>query len=156
MCYAQARPYIQSGDLLFFRGAGLEAWGVRAWTRSPYSHVGIAWRVGDRVLVLESRPAHGGVTIDRSLSRALADGPTWVPMPTPWTPAMEGRALEHLGAPYGWANAMRAGLRLRVHGPALECAEYVALVLGPDYAECATPASLAARFQDSPAYLLVA
>jgi hypothetical protein len=69
---------------------------------------------------------------------------------------MEDRALEHLGVPYGWANDIRAGLGLRVHGPALECAEYVSLVLGGSYKGCETPASLAAQFKNSPAYLLVA
>ena len=152
MIYAAARPLIKSGDLLFFRGTGAEAAIVRDWTHSPYSHVGLAWRAGDRILVLESRPVHGGVTIDRTLSNALPDGVTWMPMDGPWTPAMESRALAHLGVGYSVTNSIRAGLRLRVQGPALECAEYVSLVLGEAYAEDETPASLAARFRHVPVY----
>lgn len=156
MIYSAARSQIRSGDLLFFRGTGLDAWAVRTWTHSPYSHVGIAWRIAGRVVVLESRPVHGGVTFDRTLSQALADGATWVPLETPWTAAMESRALEHLGAPYGWANDLRAALGLRVHGPAMECAEYASLVLGGVYRGDETPAGLFASFKGAPAYALAA
>ena len=153
MNYAEARPLIKSGDPIFFRGTGLIAGVVRDWTDSPFSHVGMAWRAGERVLVLESRPAHRGITIDRPLSQALADGPTWVPTLARWTAAMEARAMRDLGFPYGWGNAIRGGLHLPLAYGALDCSEYVAFVHG--LAGGATPKSLFTQFDRGPSYSLV-
>src|SRR6476620_5081664 len=54
--YAQIRPLIRSGDLLLCQGSSPMSQMIRAATGSPFSHVGILWRVAalDRILVLES------------------------------------------------------------------------------------------------------
>jgi len=153
MQYAQARPYIKSGDVLLFRGTGLMAWIVRLKRKSQYSHAGIAWCVGERVLVLESRPKHCGVTIDRQLSAALDDMPTWIPS-WAWDSNCEARALSQLGVAYGWLNAIRAGLGMRPKGKTLDCSEYVAYVLGMPTIYCETPQTLANRLSTHPMYTL--
>jgi hypothetical protein len=62
MDYKTIRPYIKSGHLLAWshRAQWWASWHdfkismVRVFTKSEYSHVGIAWVVGDRVLVFEA------------------------------------------------------------------------------------------------------
>jgi hypothetical protein len=54
--YAQIRPQLESGDLLFAAGRSLVAKAIQTATRSPWSHVGIIFHAGsiDRKLLLES------------------------------------------------------------------------------------------------------
>lgn len=60
MNYAAARPHIKSGDLLAWSHRGFRSWydlkiqAVRFFTRSEYSHVGVALVLGGRVWVVES------------------------------------------------------------------------------------------------------
>lgn len=60
MDYSQVRSSIKSGDILAFSHgdwktiSGIKTNIVRIFTRSTYSHVGIAWVVADRVFVLEA------------------------------------------------------------------------------------------------------
>jgi hypothetical protein len=54
--YAEVRPLLKSGDLLFAAGRYLLSRAIQHATRSPWSHVGIVFHVGtfDRKLLLES------------------------------------------------------------------------------------------------------
>jgi hypothetical protein len=54
--YRQVRPILKSGDLLFTSGDYLISQLIQKFTASPWSHVGIVFRVDaiDRVLLLES------------------------------------------------------------------------------------------------------
>ena len=56
MSYRAARPKLRSGDLLFTSGDYLISELIQKFTDSPWSHVGIIFRVEaiDRVLLLES------------------------------------------------------------------------------------------------------
>lgn len=56
LAYRELRPRLKSGDLLFTSGEYLASQLIRKFTESPWSHVGIVFRVDaiDRVLVLES------------------------------------------------------------------------------------------------------
>jgi hypothetical protein len=60
MLYNDIRNTIQPGDLIAFTHTGWNSWEdiqsqiVRIFTRSEYSHVGIAWPVGGRVMLLEA------------------------------------------------------------------------------------------------------
>jgi len=99
---------------------------IRAWTGQTYSHVGIAWVVGGRVLVLEAKEGRGVAA--RPLSKALPV--FWVSTGSQWTANAETFALEHLGEPYSYLDALRGGLGLatgRKNG--WQCAEYAAAVL---------------------------
>lgn len=145
MDYEAARPLIRSGDLIAFHGRGIFAWIIRTVTRSEYNHIALAWVAGGRVLLLESRVSHGGVTIQRALSQALKDGATWIPSGITWTPEHEDRAFAPLGEPYGWVDAIRAGLGLRSTSRGYQCAEYVAQVIG-DAEPCHTPGGIAGRY----------
>ena len=155
MRYEDARQWMRSGDLVLFRGRGMGCWIIRIVTRSRYAHAAVVWRVGTRVLLLESRVRTQGVAIGRPLSAALEDGAAWIPTSASWGPAAEEVALDRsLGQPYGWVDAIRAGLGLRPTSPGLQCAEYaldvlraagVALrILAP------TPGSLAEAFEAGP------
>lgn len=129
MKYDAARYLISSGDLILFRGRGVFAWFIRKWTGSPYAHVAVAWKVGGRVLLLESRAKTRGVAIGRTLSGALEDGAHWLPTSVNWWTVPEIHALRDLGKPYGWLDAIRAGLGLQPAGRGLQCAEYAWMVL---------------------------
>jgi hypothetical protein len=54
--YAEIRPKLESGDLLFAAGRSMVARAIQAATKSPWSHVGIIFHTGsfDRKLLLES------------------------------------------------------------------------------------------------------
>ena len=76
MKYEQARELIKDGDVLawshraspFASWYDFKIWLVRLFTRSEYSHVGIALRFGGRVFVLES--VTGGIRL-MPLSKCL-------------------------------------------------------------------------------------
>jgi hypothetical protein len=154
MLYAEARPKIQTGDPLFFRGSGLLARIIRAQTESHFSHVGMAWVVGGRVLVLESRPKHRGVTIDRGLSDCLGEGVSWMPLgPGDHQFSLE-RALCYLGKFYGWWNAVRAGLGFTPVPGGIQCAQYASFVLGFPAYSGETPQRLFELLHGHPIYLL--
>ena len=149
MDYLIARPNIKSGDVIAFRGHGLFCWAIRAVTRSQWSHVALAWVVGERVLLIESRASRMGVTIDRPLSTAGAC--TWIPTGAAWGVWPESVALDALGIAYGWLDVFRAAGGLSPRNRGLHCAEYVADVLaaaGVKWPDdwCPTPAGVVARF----------
>jgi len=99
---------------------------VRIFTRSEYSHVGIAWAVGGRVLVLEA--VSKGVRI---FPLSLLLPCYWIPLGK-WSAEIEERALSQVGKPYSRWQAILGGLG-RLQGGADErwqCAEYVATSLG--------------------------
>ena len=125
MIYQDARVDIQSGDLLAWSGRSTIGRFIRSWTGSTASHVGVAWVVAGRVLVLEAREGRG-VTV-RPLSRALPA--IWVQRDAPWPEALETLALERLGEPYSYWGALRAGLGLRLCSRGWQCAEYAASIL---------------------------
>lgn len=131
MRYPDARELIQSGDVIFQSHRPLRSWYdlqiwiVRAFTRSEWSHVGLAWAVGGRLFVLEAVSA--GVRIF-PLSRAGAF--TWVQRGA-FTVGQEELALAHVGEPYSKWDAIRAffGASNNTDG-AWFCSEYVCAVLG--------------------------
>jgi len=127
--YPQDRASIRSGDLLAWRGTGLIGRLVRHWTGESWSHVGIAWVVGGRVLVLEAREGRGVVA--SPLSRRLDC--YHLPTGSAWDEPMQARALEALGGRYSLLDAIRAGFGRRPVGVGWQCAEYAAHVLGLSY-----------------------
>lgn len=106
MDYAAARPHIATGDVLFFRGKLLHARIIQRWTRSVYSHVGIAvWIRADgvrRLCVLEALEGHGVRLYPLSRYIRRGDAVDW------WSVAVDGFdrdkavgwALMQLGARY--------------------------------------------------------
>lgn len=148
MNYADARPQIRSGDLLAFSHAtpwyksfyDFKIALVRAFTQSEYSHVAIAWCVGERVLILEAVSA--GV---RLFPLSQCGDFYWLPLKAPWKPETLEYALAKLGQPYSQLQAMQAVFRLPSDDDLWQCAEYarrVALVDGVDLGPVATPTAV--------------
>lgn len=151
MNYADARPDILSGHLLAWTHRAWASWYdfqvqmVRAFTQSEYCHVGVAWWVGPRLMVLEA--VGTGVRIF-PLSRLAPF--YWLPIPAVWTPEVEDWALEQVGEPYSKWQALLAGFGLLKAGEdsIWQCAEYAQAVLdaaGLKLPGKATPSNLVAQ-----------
>ena len=130
MNYADIRPTIRSGDLLAFSHGSWRTWreiktnAVRVFTRSTYSHVGLAWVVGGRVFVLEAvKPEI------RIYPLSISGDFYLVPMRADWSPATEEFAIECVGTDYSEIDAIRAYLHPLEAGNVNECAAYVREVL---------------------------
>ncbi len=154
MKYSEVYSLIKSGDIIAFRGHGVQSWIIRKWTKSNYAHVGIAWVVGNRVLIIESRPRCGGVTVDRLLAHALRDKPTLVITETIWDDKYENRALEKLGQPYSRFKAICAGLGIELHGRGFECAEFASYVLNIPIEDNAVPDHIVHNFERYGTYII--
>lgn len=146
MQYAEARPTIRSGDLLAFSHGDWKSWRgfktnmVRMFTRSTYSHVGIAWRPSgvDRVFVLEAVKDGGTRLYPLSISGDFY----LLPMRAYWGRAAEDFALDNLGAAYSEIDAIRAFFGPLEPGRISECAAYALAVYradGIDLGNRATP-----------------
>lgn len=143
MIYADARPGIRSGDLLAFSHGSWRTWSgirtnlVRIFTRSTYSHVGLAWVVGGRVFILEAvKPKL------RIFPLSQSGAFYWLRLGAPWAPNTEVFALSCVGTPYSDRAAILAFLDRLTPGSVQECAAYAAEVLrrdGIDLGPRATP-----------------
>lgn len=113
--YEQARLDIQDGDIIFIKnnkGLFLPQL-IRFFTRSPYTHVGIAFWIttgsADRLMVVE---AQGGAKRRIvNLSYYEDDHIDVVEAPKDWDRVSE-KAIERLNqVPYGWLQALYVGVR---------------------------------------------
>lgn len=114
--YGEARPYIRSGDLLFWTHRGWGSWydikvqAVRMWQRSEYSHVATAVMMAERVWVLEAvMPVPRVVPLSNLLPC------WWIPMHAPWRKTTEVEAFSIIGKPraeYSQWQAIKGGLGL--------------------------------------------
>jgi hypothetical protein len=96
--YSEIRSQIKSGDLLAFRHEGWKSWHdfkvqlVRMFTRSEYSHVAVAWVVGERVMVVEAvEPCV------RIFPLSKLGSFYWIPLNAPWKKETEEKALSYVG-----------------------------------------------------------
>ena len=126
MLYREARSGICSGDLVLFRGTGLVPLGIRLATGSDYAHVGIAWVVAGRVMVIESR-LKGGVQV-HGLSTRLGDGAFWLPISAHQVFDLP-RAIRDVDKPYSVLNCARAFFGLCALPRGFQCAQLAAAVL---------------------------
>jgi hypothetical protein len=133
MDYVEGRNEIKSGDLLAFTHVGWKSWRdikiqiVRMFTKSEYSHVGVAWVVGGRVFVLEAV-----VPLIRIYPLSKCGNFYHIPMDLNWTPDVEGFALSKVGEEYSQFEAILASIDKLEQGAnnKWECAEYVKAVFG--------------------------
>lgn len=131
MQYKDVRSDIKSGDILAWTHRGFGSWyaikiqAVRFFTRSEYSHVGVAWVVGGRVLVIEAVTPLARIF---PLSK-LGDFYRLTPEIN-WTTEVETFALSHVGQKYSQWQAVKAffGLTSEADGLA-QCAELVRGIL---------------------------
>lgn len=103
--YKDIRSEIKSGDLISYSRKGLISYLIRFVTKSKFSHVGIAWVISGRVLILEAT-FKNGVSV-RSLS---SEDFYWSKGLKPWSEDMETRAIARLEKSYSVLNAIKVGL----------------------------------------------
>lgn len=135
--YDKLRDELSSGDLVFFResGGGFFPRLIRRATMSDYCHVGVVWRAGDRVFVLEARQAQG-VSL-RLLSEALPVD--WIKTGCRWTPDVETAALMRLQTRYSIWAAIALGLGIAPPDQAEACSLFAADAIWPGLAPTPAP-----------------
>jgi len=132
MRYAEARPLLSTGDLLFWRnGKGLSRL-IRMVTGASSSHVAVVLRFAGRVWVAEAWEGDGRVRL-WPLSVRLEDAPSLAWMRTgasvPAPAALVAFTLDTIGRPYSYVDAIRAGLRLPATGRGYICSEFACAAL---------------------------
>lgn len=145
MHYKYVRDSIKSGDVLAWshRSGWFKSWYdfkinlVRLFTRSEYSHVGVAWVFGGRVFVLESVTPLVRVVPLSNLLPAYH-----LAMPTEMTDQQLERGLSLVGkGRYSEGEAALAALdKNNLTNDRWQCAEYTKFVLDLDCQ--ATPSAL--------------
>lgn len=151
MKYSEARPAIRSGDLIaqshgdWLTWRGIKTNMVRIFTKSTYSHVGIAWVQGGRVFLLEAvKPELRIYPLSKAGDFYL------LPMGAAWAPQTEEYALASVGSRYSEWAAVRAYFVPLEPGNVSECAAYVREVLlreGIDLGARSTPDSVVLEAQ---------
>ena len=133
MKYTHVRPTIRSGDLLAFSHGSWRSWNdikvnlVRIFTRSTYSHVGLAWVVAGRVFVLEAvKPKVRIYPLSQSGAFYL------VGQGAPWRSTTEEFAMAMVGYDYSEFDAISAYFERLEPGKVCQCAAYVREVMLKD------------------------
>lgn len=151
MLYPDIRPQIQTGDLLawsHYEWRTIYDWqvqAVRIGTQSEYCHVGLAYVLSGRVMVLESVTPYVRLI---PLSNLLKDGAYWMPLETPMSDAEEAFAMSLIGrGQYSKLDAIAGQIDSLVIGAndQWQCAEYVIAcrrLSGLDLGPKATPAAV--------------
>jgi len=127
MNYLDARSKIKNGDLLAWSHRGWSTWKdikvqlVRLFTRSEYSHVGVAMVFGGRVWVVESVKPLVRIVPLRNLLPCY-----WAPTGLQWTEQTREYALGLVGSGcYSEWEAVKAFFGHNTNPQAWECAELV-------------------------------
>ena len=133
MDYATARAYIRSGDLVAQSHGNWTTWRgikinvVRMFRRTTYSHVGIAWVIGGRVLILEAvKPQLRIYPMSRIGDFYL------LPLQAQWSEAAEAVELKNVGVEYSELVAMQAAFGPLDQAEVRQCAAYALSVLRAD------------------------
>jgi hypothetical protein len=148
MKYSEARPLIQSGDLLAWshRDPWWRSWRdfkiamVRAFTQSEYSHVGTAWVIGNRVFVVEAV-----MPLVRIFPLSKTGEFYHLPLQASWSDAALNFALAKVGHHYSQIQAMQAFFDLPQADDLWECAELARAIAkqdGIDLGNKATPTAV--------------
>jgi len=124
MKYEDARPLIESGDIIAFRRNDIVSRVIRMATESDYSHVGLAWPIAGRVMILEAV-----IPLIRIFPLSKLKPFYWISMGRPMTPAAEEFALSRIGENYSVPEAIRGYLGITKTDREWQCAEYVRSIL---------------------------
>lgn len=136
--YEEQRCKIKSGDVVVFSRPGI----VTFFTNSPYSHVGLVYKVSGRLFVLEA--VHPYIRIV-PLSNFAKEGFHVLSMKTPMSSAETEFALSVVGASrYSYMDCVKAYFKkLKIGKDSnYQCAEYVItcrLLSGVNLGDSATP-----------------
>lgn len=151
--YTEARAAIKSGELLAWSGTGFFSSLVKLFTDSAITHVGISWKIGGRLFVIESIEGKGVRIFP--LSRSL---PFYWLRPLEetdnvWSTIAEEVALETVGQNYSLAGCIKAILKKPLtRDENWQCAEFASYILGligHPTKNCNTPDLLVKRMLDN-------
>jgi hypothetical protein len=129
MKYEAAREKIKSGDLLAWSHRGWRSWYdikislVRMFTASEHAHIGVAWVVGGRVLVLEAVTPKVRIYPLSNMSSFC-----WIPGFISWSDEIENTALSYVGHEYSQWEALNAFFKRSPHPSKMQCAKYAAIL----------------------------
>lgn len=151
--YDVARQAIKSGHLLAWSGTSFFSDLVKFFTKSFITHVGIAWKIGGRLFVIESIEGKGVRIFP--LSRTLPF--YWVKpiMETDntWSNIAEKIALETVGQDYSLGGCVRAVLKQPLkkdeNWQCAEFASYILGIIGHSTINCNTPDLLVKRLLEN-------
>lgn len=146
--YSEYRSSIKSGDLLVWKVTSnktiskITSTIIRLFTLSEYTHVGIAWYIGNRLFVIEACSA--GI---RLLPLSQCTSFYHIPMYVNWKAEYENALLSEIGTSYSYIDAIKGYLKiLKPNGNnSWQCAElanYFYKVTGRDYEDNLTPSTL--------------
>lgn len=149
--YDEYKQNIKSGDLLCWSHRGWGSWYdfkiqmVRLFTRSEYSHVGVAWQVGGRWFVIEAVEPRVRIYPLSKLGSFYH-----IPMKLNWTEDVEEKALSYVGAEYFQLKAIKAFFKPWRKGDVSECAALALQIYadaGKDMGDRATPDAITLQAQ---------
>lgn len=131
MEYKDIRSEIKSGDLIAFSHGSWTSFSgfltniVRIFTRSTYSHVGVAWVIDNRVFVFEAvKP------LTRLYPLSLMGDFYWIPTKANWNGKAETFAIENMGVEYSNMACIEAFAKELDKDDVRECAAYAKAILG--------------------------
>lgn len=124
--YSDVENTIQSGDLLAWSTKGIKqpidiiCHIVRIFTKSEYDHVGIAWKIGGRLFVIDAVPPTVRIF---PLEKKL---PFYhIPMNVEWNPKAESLLLSKIGDKYSVWQAFLSYFKKPNEDNQWQCAELV-------------------------------
>ena len=128
MKYLDARDNIKTGDLLAWsEGGKWNSWRnvqlnlIKVFTRSQYTHVGIAYVVGGRVFVIDAV-----IPIVRIYPLSRLRPFYWIPMTFQTTDQTERNLMNFVGHPYSkWEAVKSAFTRDTNNSSVIQCAKMV-------------------------------
>ena len=134
MKYSEARPQIKSGDVVAFAYKGMVnfgdflIWFGRLFQITAWTHVGVVWCVGERVLIID---AVGSGVRDYPLGNTL---PFYhLPRPNGLSAEQLAFALSKKGQKYSYWECILAWFRRNnPKNKSWQCAEFVCAVLNLD------------------------
>ncbi len=144
--YKYIRPDIRSGDLLAFSCEGWRSYKevktqlIRVFTRSEYSHVGVAWVIGGRVMIIEAV-----IPMVRIYPLSKVGDFYHIPLSANWDEEIERKAISYVGNPYKQLKAIQAFFTNLKKNSTEECAALAITISGDagiDLGERATPDSV--------------
>lgn len=133
MNYSECRSYIKTGDVVAFSHAdwtswsGLESQVVKLATQSKFTHVGIVWRAGERLFVIES-------VVPEIRIFPLSNFNEFYLLQIPKTLSKEAEdyAISLVGQKYSKIEAIKGYFGINEVDKKWQCAEFVLAVLNHD------------------------
>lgn len=144
--YSEIRNSICSGDLVAWSHRGIKSlydlkiWFVTLFTQSRYTHVGVAWCIGDRVFVIEAV-----MPLVRIYPLSKTGDFYHINQNFEWTEEVESLALSIVGEEYSQLQAIEAPIRTPSRDSKWQCAEFYAVIakeLGADLGNIYTPQAI--------------